>query len=216
MARTTRLLDLIQMLRSHRAAVSASYLAEALAVSHRTIYRDIQALIALGVPIEGQAGVGYVLRPGFILPPLMFSGEQIEAIVLGARMVSQSGDGPLAYAARQAMVKIAAVLPGDGRDTVAAIGLLSGPRLPTFPDGVELAHVRAAIRSERRIAINYRDEGGQLTNRWIWPVALTIGIQVRLLATWCELRHDFRSFALIELSQLRRRVDATREAGSSC
>lgn len=194
MARTARLLDLIQLLRSSRTAVSATSLADALSVSPRTVYRDIQTLMAFGAPIEGEAGIGYVMRPGFVLPPLMFSQEQIEAIVLGARMVSQSGDESLAQAARQALIKIAAVLPGDGRDTVAAIGLLSSPRPPAAPDGVSLAQLRAAIRAERRMAIDYQDNLGQRTARWVWPIALTLGMRVRLLATWCELREDFRTF----------------------
>lgn len=196
MARTARLFELIQRLLRNRGAVSADQLAESLAVSRRTVYRDIQTLKALGAPIDGEAGVGFILGRGFVLPPLMFSAEQIEAIVLGVRMVSQLDDEHLAHAALDALVKIAAVLPGDGRETVATVGLLSGPRPPSVADGVALAGLRAAIRAEYRIEIDYSDEVGRATTRYIWPIALTFGNHVRLLAAWCELRESFRTFRI--------------------
>jgi predicted DNA-binding transcriptional regulator YafY len=193
--RAARLLRLIELLRLHRRAVSGERLAATLSVSRRTVYRDIQALKALGAVIDGEAGVGYVIRPGFILPPLMFSADQLEAIVLGARMVSQSADAPLASAARDALAKIASVLPSDdGLDAIAGIGLLSGPRPPAAPDGVALARIRQAIRAEHRVVLNYKDAIDQRTTRTVWPIALTFGNQIRLLATWCELREDFRTF----------------------
>ena len=178
--------------------MSAARLAGSLSVSRRTVYRDIQTLRALGAPIDGEAGVGFVLGRGFLLPPLMFSAEQIEAIVLGARMVSRLDDQPLALAALDALVKIAAVLPGDGRETVAAVGLLSGPRPPAVADGVALAGLRAAIRAEHRVEIDYSDEAGHGTTRYIWPIALTFGNQVRLLAAWCEVCEDFRTFRVAQ------------------
>jgi predicted DNA-binding transcriptional regulator YafY len=207
MARTARLFELIQLLLRNRGAVSAAQLAGSLSVSRRTVYRDIQTLKALGAPIDGEAGVGFILGRGFLLPPLMFSAEQIEAIVLGVRMVSRLDDQPLALAALDALVKIATVLPGDGRETVGAVGLLSGPRPPAVADGVALAGLRAVIRAEHRVEIDYSDEAGRGTTRYIWPIALTFGNHVRLLAAWCELREDFRTFRVDRIVAFR----ATRE-----
>ena len=194
MARAARLLDLVALLQSRRHAVTGTQLASVLSISRRTLYRDIQTLKALGATIEGEAGVGYLLKPGFVLPPLMFTAEQLEAVALGASMVAHSADEPLALAARDALAKIAAVLPEDRRNAIEEIGLLSGPRPPARPDGVPLAKLRAAIRSEYRIVIYYADALDRYTTRQIWPIELTFGVQVRLLAAWCELREDFRSF----------------------
>src|SRR5947208_3487229 len=126
-ARAQRLLELIQVLRRHRRPVSGETLAAELGVSLRTLYRDIQTLIGQGAAIDGEAGVGYVLRPGFVLPPLMFSDEEIEALVLGSRWVAQRTDEPLARAAANAIAKVAAVLPDDLRDSIEHNGLLAGP-----------------------------------------------------------------------------------------
>jgi predicted DNA-binding transcriptional regulator YafY len=194
MSRSERLLDLIQVLRRHRRPVSGAELARELGVSLRTLYRDISSLIASGAPIDGEAGIGYVLRPGYTLPPLMFSEEEVEAIALGAHMVAASADPPLARAARDALAKVAAVLPGARGEDVAALGLLAAPRRPLAPDGVDLALLRQAIRAERRVWITYRDETGNRTERRVWPVSLTFFDRVRVLAAWCELRQGFRHF----------------------
>src|ERR1700726_3062825 len=130
MSRAQRLLDLIQLLRRHRYPVSGAALAEELCVSLRTVYRDIDTLIAQGARIDGEAGAGYVLRDGFMLPPLMFSEEEINALVLGSRWVAERGDDPLRAAARNALAKIVAVLPEDMREEVDAGRLLIGPGAP--------------------------------------------------------------------------------------
>lgn len=194
MSRSERLLDLLQVLRRYRRPVRGSELAAELGVSLRTVYRDIQSLAGHGAPIEGAAGLGYVLRAGYTLPPLMFNEEEIEAIVLGSRMVAQSADAPLARAARDALAKITAVLPEDRREDVASLGLLSARRSLLAPDGVDLARLRRAIRAERKVWITYGDEAGNRTERRIWPIALTFFDHVRLLAAWCELREGFRHF----------------------
>ncbi len=194
MSRSERLLDLIQLLRRHRRPVSGAALAAELAVSLRTVYRDIQSLAGRGVPIEGEAGLGYVLRAGYTLPPLMFSEEEIEAVVLGSRMVAESADAPLARAARDALAKITAVLPESRREEVASLGLLSARRQLVAPDGVDLARLRQAIRAERKVWITYGDGAGNRTERRVWPIALTFFDRVRLLAAWCELRQGFRHF----------------------
>jgi predicted DNA-binding transcriptional regulator YafY len=213
MSRSERLLDLIQILRRHRRPVSGGELAGELAVSLRTVYRDIRSLIVTGAPIDGEAGVGYVLRAGYTLPPLMFSDEEIEAIVLGSRMVAASTDAKLARAASNALAKITAVLPDDRRDEVASLGLLSAARPPAAPDGVDLAALRAAIRAERKIRISYGDETGNRTDRCVWPIALTFYDRTRLLAAWCELRQGFRHFRtdrIAALSELHERYPRRR------
>src|SRR4051795_10479451 len=131
MARAQRLLDLIQALRRHRRPVSGATLADEAGVSLRTLYRDIETLKAQGAHIDGEAGVGYLLRPGFMLPPLMFSEEEIEALVLGSRWVSERADAQLAEAARNLLAKISAVLPPDLRHEMQSSALLVGPGAPS-------------------------------------------------------------------------------------
>jgi len=215
MSRSERLLELVQALRRHRRPVSGGELARELSVSLRTVYRDIQSLVLTGAPIEGEAGIGYVLRPGYTLPPLMFSDEELEAIVLGARMVAASTDPRLARAALDAIAKITAVLPAGRGDAVEALGLLAAPRQPDVPDGVDLAIFRQAIRAERKVRIAYGDEAGNRTERHIWPIALTFYDRVRVLAAWCELRQGFRHFRtdrVIALDETGERFPRSRRA----
>ena len=194
MSRAQRLLDLIQVLRRHRRAVAGAVLAAELGVSLRTLYRDIDTLKAQGAPIEGEAGVGYVLRPGFMLPPLMFSEEEIEALVLGSRWVSERADGSLGKAARNVLAKVGAVLPDDLRQSIEASGLLIGPGEPIAAGVAELGAIRTAIRFERRTRIDYADEHGSITQRTIWPFALAFYDRVRVVVAWCELREGYRHF----------------------
>ncbi|MBN9047129.1 MAG: YafY family transcriptional regulator [Rhizobiales bacterium] len=197
MSRTARLLDLIQLLRGHHFPVTGAHLAQELGVSLRTLYRDIATLQAQGADIEGEPGLGYVLRPGFMLPPLMFTEEEIEALVLGSGWVSERTDHQLSHAARAALAKVAAVLPRDLRDALDANALMvvgksegGGGQEET----IDLAVLRKAIRTERRIAIQYRDQTGEASERIVWPVALGYFDRARMLAAWCELRQDFRHF----------------------
>src|SRR5882757_9661351 len=194
MSRTERLLDLIQTLRRHRRPVKGLQLADELNVSLRTLYRDIQTLVAQGAPIDGEAGIGYVLRPGFTLPPLMFSRDEIEALLLGSGMVARAADPALAKAAHNAVAKIAAVLPAGRSDEVATSGLVAGPIEPALVDRVNLASLRGAIRTEQKVWIAYHDRGGAATERRIWPISITFCARVRLLAAWCELRESYRHF----------------------
>jgi len=202
MARSERLLSLIQALRRHRRPVSAARLAEELGVSLRTIYRDVRSLVAQGATIEGEAGVGYVLRPGFVLPPLMFDDQEIEAIVLGSRLVMKRGDASLAAAAKNALAKIVAVLPEDLRESAEYSGLMAGPG-ERIPDRIDLASVRRAIREENKLHIRYADEQGRTTERTIWPIALGFFDKVRMVVGWCELRQDFRHFRADRMSAVR-------------
>ena len=202
MSRAQRLLDLIQLLRRQRRAVAGAVLAEELGVSLRTLYRDIDSLKAQGAYIDGEAGVGYVLRPGFMLPPLMFSEEEVEALVLGSRWVSERADGPLGKAARNVLAKIGAVLPDDLKDGIDASGLLIGPGEPIAAGDADLAAIRRAIRFERKMRIAYADEGGSATSRTIWPVALAFYDRVRVVVAWCELRDGYRHFRTDRITTL--------------
>jgi predicted DNA-binding transcriptional regulator YafY len=194
MSRAERLISLIQLLRRHRSPVSGARLAEELGVSLRSLYRDIATLQGQGATIEGEAGVGYLLRPGFLLPPLMFAQSEIEAIVLGSRGVAQHGDGELASAARNALAKILAVLPPDLRGEAESSALIVGPGKPIAAGERELGSIRKAIRAERKLDIAYRDGAAQPTRRVIWPVALAYFDRARVVVAWCELREGFRHF----------------------
>ena len=194
MSRAQRLLDLIQLLRGYRRPVSGAVLAEALAISLRTLYRDIDTLNAQGAQIDGEAGLGYMLRPGFMLPPLMFSEEEIEAIVLGSRWVADRADAALSAAAGNALAKIAAVLPQDLKTSLDTSSLLIGPGNTIAAGDTELPVIRQAIRSERKLRIRYLDGKGSDSRRTIWPFALGFFDRVRVVVAWCEMREDFRHF----------------------
>ncbi len=195
MTRAQRLLALLQALRAHRFPVTGERLAQQLGISLRTFYRDIATLRQQGARIEGEAGMGYVFKPGFMLPPLMFGEDEIEALVLGGRWVAEHGDPRLAQAAREAADKIAAVLPEALRQAFDHNGLLVASSLEARP-GVHMAAIRSAIRAERKLFLDYRDERGASSRRTVWPVALGFFERVRVLIAWCELRKDFRHFRL--------------------
>jgi len=202
MSRSERLLDLIQILRRHRRPVSGRALASEMGVSIRTLYRDIATLQGQGAPIEGEAGLGYVLKPGFMLPPLMFTDEEIEAIVLGSRWVAKQPDRRLAAAATDALAKIAAVLPDDLREDLDATTLLVGPRSDSG-EAIDLGIVRQAIRDERKLGFAYRDGEGAMSERLVWPFALSFFDKVRVMVAWCEMRQDFRHFRADRMSDLK-------------
>ena len=191
-ARAARLLTLLDELRRRRRPVRGAQLAERLGISLRTLYRDIDVLRGQGAEIDGDPGVGDLLRPGFLLPPMMFSAEELEAMVLGARWVSRHADPELAAAANQAMDRIVGILPEALRLQVETSGLFADwhgieaePWLPTL---------RRTIREEHAVRIRYADVEGRVTERVIRPFAMAFLADVRLLAAWCELRGDFRHF----------------------
>jgi predicted DNA-binding transcriptional regulator YafY len=194
MSRARRLLQLVQLLRRHRRPVTAETLAEGLEISVRSLYRDIATLRAQGAPIEGEAGVGYVLRPGFLLPPLMFGETELEALVLGLRLAEAHGDALLGAAAVDALAKLRAVLPDDARDLVDGTGLLAGPSQERPVEQIDLGEVRRAIRAQEKVRIVYADASGRGTERTIWPLALAFFARVRLVVGYCESREDFRNF----------------------
>ena len=206
MSRAQRLLALIEELRRHRRPVRGAVLAEALGVSLRTLYRDIATLSAQGAPIEGEAGMGYVLRPGFVLPPLMFSTDELEALVLGARWVGEHGDPPLAKAALASLAKIATVVPADLKEEIDASGLLVAPSAALASGEIETV-VRQAIRRERKLAIAYFDRKDAATRRVVWPFALGFFQKARVVAAWCELRGDYRHFRTDRIAALELREE---------
>ncbi len=177
-------------------------LAEATGVSLRTLYRDIETLKAEGAHIDGEAGLGYVLRPGFMLPPLMFSEEEIEALVLGSRWVHKRADRSLADAAANVLAKIGAVLPKDLRDALDDSGLLIGPGEPIAAGDAELPKIRQAIRAERKLRLSYRDKKDRMTARTVWPFAIGFFDRARVVAAWCELRQDYRHFRTDRIAAL--------------
>ena len=215
MSRVARLFDLLELLRRRRRPVVAAVLAEELGISKRTVYRDIQTLIALGAPVAGEAGVGFVLRPGFLLPPLMFTEEQLEALALGGHWVTHQGDAALAAAARDALAKIAAVLPLPLSRRLDEPGLIAVRPAVAVESAVDPALLRSAIRRELKLRIAYDDENGRRSQRVVWPIALVFFEGTRLLAGWCELRAGFRHFRLdriAEATELEARYPKSRAA----
>ncbi len=194
MSRTKRLLDLMQILRRHRYPVTGAALAEELGVSLRSLYRDIATLQENGASIDGAPGLGYLLRPGFTLPPLMLTEDEIESLVLGSRWVAERGDARLTAAARNALAKIGAVLPPAVRDAADESALLVGPGQALSGGDVDLAVVRHAIRAERKLHLAYRDLKGAASERTVWPLALGFFDHARIVVAWCELRGGFRHF----------------------
>lgn len=195
MLRTQRLLTLLQSLRQKRHPVTANALADELNVSPRTIYRDIDTLRQQGADIRGEAGLGFILRHDFLLPPLTFSEPEIEALVLGMRWVAQHGENELANSAKNVLGKINATLP-----PALAASLHNQALYPVgsnhYPDdeNANLAIIRQALREEKRLILDYCDANGTPSQRAVWPLAIGYFDNCRLLVAWCELRGDFRHF----------------------
>ncbi len=194
MRRADRLFDVIQRLRAAKAPMTAVSLGRDLEVAARTIYRDIAALQASRVPIEGAPGIGYVLRRGFELPPLMFTDEEIEAIAVGARLIARTGDPGLKKAAENVLAKIAAVVPAGLGASLAAPPFYVSDHGAPAPPVADLSAIRVAVRDGRKLGIAYEDAAGNRTERTVWPVAIAYCVESTLLAAWCELRGDFRHF----------------------
>jgi predicted DNA-binding transcriptional regulator YafY len=196
MRRADRLFQIVQLLRRRRAASTARQIAERLGISERTVYRDIRDLVLSGTPIDGEAGVGYRLRPGYDLPPLMFDREEIQALVLGVRIVRRFGDARLARASESILSKVAAVLPTDLEPLLAETALF----VPTMSYGARSAAAleasRDALIARRKLRLAYEDEKGAATERTVRPLGVFFWGRTWTLAAWCELRNDFRDFRL--------------------
>ena len=193
MRRADRLFEIIQHLRGGR-LMTARALAEALEVSVRTIYRDVADLQASGVPIDGAAGVGYLLRSGYHMPPLMFRPAEIEALVVGARMISAWGGAELSAAAEEALIRIAAVIPPERMRAAERVPVFAPALRPRDGERSNLDRFSAGIERRVKMRFAYRSEDGSASERLVWPLALHFWGRVWTLATWCELRDDFRSF----------------------
>ncbi|MCA0432621.1 MAG: YafY family transcriptional regulator [Proteobacteria bacterium] len=207
MRRADRLLRIIQILRRHRRPVKGQSMAEELEISLRTLYRDIADLMADGVPIRGEAGIGYVLGEGYDLPPLMFNADELEAVMLGLRWVMRRGDSDLKRAAMDSVAKVGAVLPQDLKPTLFDAGLLVPANLRSVEDRVDVSVLRRAIRDQRKVDIRYIAEDGAHTQRTIWPIAIAYFEAQRLVIGWCELRTDFRSFRTDRIQHAEARKD---------
>ncbi|MCI5074638.1 YafY family protein [Oricola sp.] len=193
MRRADRLFQIVQHLRGGR-LVTAKLLAEKLEVSERTIYRDIADLQSTGVPIDGEAGVGYIMREGFDLPPLMFSRDEIVALVAGARLVKAWGGATLARAAEEALIKIEAVLPATERARIHSTEIHAPTFLMSDEDREKLDVVERAAETRNLLRFDYVDAGGQTTSRSIRPLGLWFWGGRWLFVGWCLLREDFRMF----------------------
>lgn len=208
MRRGDRLFEVIEILRRAKGPISAQSIGEDLGVTKRTVYRDVAALIGQGVPINGEAGVGYVLEPGFHMPPLMLTPDEIEAVMLGVLWVQTRGEPELALAAEKLITKLEAVTPDRYRTSFLEPAVSVAPVDP-LDEVLGAADIRLAIRHRKRIALTYSDSSGQRTHRVIWPIFLGYRDTSRIIAAWCELREGFRYFRterIIEAEVLELRV----------
>lgn len=202
MRRADRLFLLIQALRGRR-VVTARHLAELLEVSERTVYRDVQDLQLSGVPIEGEAGVGYALRRGSDIPPLMFTRDELEALVVGARMVEAWTGKRITTAARQALTKIEAVLPDELKRRTETSRVFAPPVERHAAVAGRLDELHQAIEARRVVELDYRREDGEASVRAVRPLCLAYWGQVWTLGAWCEMRADFRNFRLDRIAGFR-------------
>lgn len=194
MRRADRLFQIIQILRRSSRPVTAAALAEELEVSRRTVYRDMADLIGQRVPIDGEAGLGYLLEPGYDMPPLMLTPDEIEAVVLGAQLVARLSDPFLANAARDVVAKIASTVPERLRPFIAEPSVGAKPASGPREDSLDVRPLRSAIREGLKLTLRYRSETGEETERIVWPVILGYAEAHCLLVAWCETRQAFRHF----------------------
>lgn len=202
MQKPERLLKILTLLQSRRRAITALSLAQHFQVSERTIYRDIQALMLSGVPIEGEAGVGYLLQKGAVLAPLMFTEAELESLILGVRMVQAWGDDALGQSADSALDKIRAILP----DRQHYLHSMTEETLivPDFErqDSRYSQPLREAIKYRQKVNISYNKENGESSQRVIWPLGLVYWGKVWTLVSWCEMRDAYRSFRVDRITGL--------------
>ena len=203
MRRADRLFHIVQLVRGRR-LTTAAYLAQRLEVSERTIYRDIADLQVQGVPIEGEAGVGYRLGAGFDLPPMMFTQDEAKALVASVRMAQVWLDPAMSQGAQDALGKILSVLPAQARVAAEALAVYAPPGgLPATAQRT-LQTLREAVHERRKIFINYRDVADKASERTLRPLGCFYWGKVWTLAAWCEQRNDFRSFRVDRVTYVRR------------
>lgn len=202
MRRADRLLQIVQYLRGGR-LTTAHMLADRLEVSERTIYRDIATLQSTGVPIDGEAGVGYVMDEGYDVPPLMFTRDEIVALVAGARMLKAWGGAAMAQGAEEALVKIEAVLPDDARDRARSVPVHAIAWEMSDELRARLDRIESAAEARMRLELDYRDKDEAATTRVVRPLGLWFWGKVWTLVSWCELRGDFRMFRVDRIEEMR-------------
>lgn len=203
MRKAERLFQILTLLRSKRSAVTALQLAESLEVSERTIYRDIQALSLSGIPIEAETGVGYKLKSNFTLPPLMFDQAEIEALLLGVRMVESWSNKKMASAASSALAKIHAALPEKlHQDSVQQPEWVIVPNFTPNSTEQHNERISAAIQSFQVVTLDYNDQLGINTQRNIWPLGLIYWGKTWTIVAWCTKRDDYRLFRLDRINSL--------------
>lgn len=196
MRRADRLFQVIQILQRNRSVVTAQEISEELEVSVRTIYRDIRDLMTNRVPIRGEAGMGYILEQGFDMPPLMFSEEEIDAVMLGIQWVRANGDPHISRASEDVLSKIEAVLPPDRRRLMHSARQVIPQRSETTKIWVSMPDVRSAIRHQQKAETRYQTPAGVITERIICPLLVVFFEDIQLLVAWCELREGFRNFRM--------------------
>lgn len=196
MRRADRLFQIVQLLRGGR-LTTARDLSETLEVSERTIYRDVADLIGSGVPIEGEAGVGYVMRAGYDIPPLMFTRDEVMAVIAGTRLIERMGGTAMADAAKEAVIKIRAVLPEELGKQADRVEIHAGPTMmPTERDRHFIDQIEAVIDARLRLTLTYADEKKTRSVRTIRPLGLWLWCGGWCVVSWCELREDFRMFRI--------------------
>lgn len=202
MTKTERLFALLQLLRDYRYPVSGKILADKLDISLRTLYRDIADLQSQGADIEGEAGLGFQLKPGFMLPPLMFNADEVDTLVLSLRWAMENTDTDLKAAAQSALSKISAILPAPKREQLALSGLMVGPAQHLGIHNDALLLIRQSIQKEHKVQIDYQDANKTITQRIVWPIGIAFFDECRMIIAWCELRQDFRHFRVDRLSKI--------------
>lgn len=202
MNRTERLFNLLQLLRGYRYPVSGQRLAERLDISIRTLYRDIATLQTMGAEIVGEVGIGYLLKPSFFLPPLMFTHNEIQALLLGTQWVTQFGDAPLSKAATEALNKILNVLPTGVKNSINTFSLRVGPRISKTLATEDLSSLRDAIANQRKLHITYITSDGKKSERIIWPFTIGYFVDGRILVAWCEKQQNYRHFKTTNITSL--------------
>ncbi|WP_341888947.1 YafY family protein [Variovorax sp. YR752] len=201
MRRAERLFQIIQLIRGRRLS-TARFLAERLEVSERTVYRDVADLLAQGVPIEGEAGVGYRMRAGFDLPPLMFTADEARALVAAVRLAQSRLDTELAARAESALSKMLAVLPPAARAAAESLAIYAPPVGPDEATRERLQRLRVAAEQRRVVQMRYLDLKGCASERRVRPLGCFYWSEVWTLAAWCETRADFRNFRVDRIERL--------------
>jgi predicted DNA-binding transcriptional regulator YafY len=207
MRRTERLFQIIQILRGTRSPVTGQSLADELEVSLRTLYRDMAELVAQRVPVNGEAGTGYVLDDGYDMPPLMLTADELEAAVLGAAWVAAHADPSLGRGARDLLTKLTAAIPRELRPIILDAGIKTVTSRPNIHEQFDGAVLRQATRERLKLHIVYQDQQGTVSDRVIWPLFIAYLDDVRIIVAWCETRDDYRHFRTDRIQSLERLHD---------